>query len=1536
MSRIFISHSSANNAAAQAIAQWLESNGWGDYFLDIASDRGLAPGERWQEALRLSAHRCEAIVFLISPAWRQSRWCLAEFLLAKQLGKRIFGVLIESTGLDTIPSEMTAEWQLCDLVAGTRRHRFRVSDSVADQDTEISFSEDGLARLKAGLQRAGIDSSTFPWPPPHDLDRSPYRGLSAFEPEDAAVYFGRDGAIVRGLDALRSLRDRGAERLMVILGASGTGKSSFLRAGLWPRLNRDDRHFLPLPVVRAGRAAISGPTGLAASLEAAFRVRDQPRSRADVRAALAAPEGFDRLITELQALADKALGSNRHPPTVVLAIDQGEELFASDGRAEAEAFLAIVARSLRPALGPSIEGIASRQRLVATIAIRSDAFERLQLEPHLDGVARALFDIGPLAREDYKAVIEGPAARATAAGRKLSIDRLLTEQLLADSQGADALPLLAFTLQRLFIEHGGGGELRVADYDALGGVRGCIEMAVEAAFADPSRTPAIPRDKSERERLLRLGFVPWLAQIDPETDQRKRRLAQWAEIPAEAHALFERLIAARLLVRDRRTIVGQVEKAVVVEVAHEALLRQWPTLSSWLDQDADALKTVEACLRAAGEWLKNKRHPEWLVHAGERLQALEALQSRVDFSQLLGAETGAYLRACRAAEDAQRTDRAAALNRITAAQSRTARAQRAARTFLAIMALVIAAAGSWVVVQRRELGRQTSRVLVEKAEAAFKELQYDRALRFAVVAARNTLLSPAVAEAASQLARIASASIHVSRFRHDSKVQYAMFSSDGERVLSYAEDATVRIWHSQTGKELLKLEHADLVRSARFSPHGTLVATASKDKRARIWDAKTGATLATLQHSGNVSSAEFSRDGRMVVTASDDNTARVWEVDTGKALAAFQHDDAVQSAVFSPTGMLVATASNNTVRVWDRSNATALSMLHHGEKVSSVTFSLDGQHVLTGSYDDRARVWEVKTGQALVTLQHKDDVNTAFFSADGQQVLTASDDRTAKVWDANTGRLLNTFKHGDKVNAATFSLDHTLAVSASDDGTASIWDMRTGRELASLPHERYAGDCEISGDGRRLVTTAGDGSVQVWDIELIRGPVALEVHSFPSTGSSAASSASKRVNERDHLFDAVAFSPDGRRVVSASQDMTARIWNSETGKELAKLQHLGEVHSAVFSPDGRRVLTGSEDKSARLWDAQSGRQLLLLQHETPIDTAYFSADGLRVVTLFGTTLPSDDQPYRSIVRTWDAKTGRSLAVVQQLAAANSIAFSGRLLVTATEDGMAQVWDAETGNLRATLRHDAAVSEVVFSSDGLRVLTASGDKTARVWESRTGNELIKVNHPDGVFSAMFAPNGRQAASLFLDRTVYLWDTETGAIRGRLQHPEDVYHFGFSPDSKRVISMANDAVRVWDAKTAGLLKTLRHDRRRIKSVTFSPDSQRLATTSDDGTARIWNAETGFELTRILFSEDAESATFSSDGRLVLMAASLSASSSQPLGEVRVWNVRWAQYDERELVDVVCREKLNGARTLSAADILIAPVLYGKEEQDVCLPR
>jgi len=652
MSRIFLSHSSANNAEAVALRDWLANEGWKDeIFLDLDPQRGIAAGERWERTLNEAANRCEAVLFLVSKAWLGSGWCLKEFHLAHRLNKRLFGVLIEDLPVDKLPEELAGTWQIVRLAAGRDHVMLRAVLPVTHEEAHVTFSAEGLQRLKHGLEEAGLDAKYFAWPPPDDPIRPPYRGLRPLEAEDAGIFFGRDAPIIEALDRMRGLRETTPPRLLVILGASGSGKSSFLRAGLLPRLRRDDRHFLPLPIVRPERAAINGESGLLPALEDAFKAVGITTTRAKLRAAIEG--GTSTLRPLLQVFADKATpsvldaDSKPTPPTLIISVDQGEELFLAEGQDEAKTFLVLLHDLM----------IQDEPAVIAVFTIRSDNYERLQLAKELQGVRQEMLSLPPMPKGSYAEVIKGPAQRLAGTERPLAVEDALVNTLLTDIEAGgakDALPLLGFTLERLYVEHGGDGDLTAAEYRSLGGITGSIEAAVERALKAADADPAIPTDRVARLALLRRGLIPWLAGIDPDTGAPRRRVARLSEIPTEARPLIQHLVEQRLLATDVNKDTGEA----TIEPAHEALLRQWALLQGWLTEDAGLLAVLEGVKRASRDWDANNRGGSWFAHATDRLAAAEWLSARPDLAANLEPTDRAYLAACRKAEaDAKRGKR---------------------------------------------------------------------------------------------------------------------------------------------------------------------------------------------------------------------------------------------------------------------------------------------------------------------------------------------------------------------------------------------------------------------------------------------------------------------------------------------------------------------------------------------------------------------------------------------------------------------------------------------------------------------------------------------------------------------------------------------------------------------------------------------------------------------------------------------------------------------------------------------------------------
>ncbi len=728
MSRIFLSHSSKDDFPAVAVRDWLTENGWDDVFLDLDPIEGIHAGERWERALHEHAARCEAVVFLVSRNWLGSEWCRREYELARKLNKRIFVVLIDDIPIAELPFYLTETHQAVSLAAGEDHQVRRVTRPGTHEERHLTFSTEGFARLKAGLTQAGLDPRFFAWPPPNEPHRAPFRGLEPLESADAGIFFGREAPIIEVLDALRGLREAAGPRVFVILGASGAGKSSFLRAGLLPRLARDDRSFLPLTVIRPERAAVTGANGLVASLTAACADKEMTATRAQLREASTVDANALRpYLRDLAARAATASAAAK-PPTLIIAIDQAEELFRAEGAAEGESLLTLL-RDLVCTDDPAV---------IALFVIRSDSYDALEHAKPLEGLSQKAFPLLPMPRGAYQMVIEGPAGRLVRSGRQFTIDPSLTEVLLADLDkggGSDALPLLAFTLEQLFSDHEASGRLTRDDYDAFGGLRGAIDAAVARVFAAADNDPRIPKDHEARLALLRRGLIPWLAGIDPETKTPRRRRAPATQIPEEARPLVDLLVEHRLLTR----AVDDATHATTLEPAHEALLRQWGSLKGWLNEDFARLVTLEGIKRAARDWDANGRDIAWAAHGGARLDEATRLDTRADLAALLDATDRAYLAACREKENEGRSKELA----LAAAERRAAQRTRIGLVVSSILAVVAIAAAAVAVYKARDATQQTltaeqrSAVLAASVSQSFtQEGALDQAMLLMLDAAR--------------------------------------------------------------------------------------------------------------------------------------------------------------------------------------------------------------------------------------------------------------------------------------------------------------------------------------------------------------------------------------------------------------------------------------------------------------------------------------------------------------------------------------------------------------------------------------------------------------------------------------------------------------------------------------------------------------------------------------------------------------------------------------------------------------------------------
>jgi WD40 repeat protein/tetratricopeptide (TPR) repeat protein len=403
-----------------------------------------------------------------------------------------------------------------------------------------------------------------------------------------------------------------------------------------------------------------------------------------------------------------------------------------------------------------------------------------------------------------------------------------------------------------------------------------------------------------------------------------------------------------------------------------------------------------------------------------------------------------------------------------------------------------------------------------------------------------------------------------------------------------------------------------------------------------------------------------------------------------------------------------------------------------------------------------------------------------------------------------------------------------------------------------LFHNGVVRHAEFSPDGRWVVTACSDTTARVWEVAT-GGPVSLPL------------------KHQGAVLHA-AFSPDGRRVVTLSRDrnnsLEPRVWDAATGQLVSPpLKHQGNVLHPAFSPDGCRVVTASRDGSARVWDAATGQPLgPPLIHQDRVVYAAFSPDGRRVVTA------SRD----GSAQVWEAATGQPLSppLMHQVVYA---AFSpdGRRVVTASRDGSARVWEVATGQpLSPPLRHQGRVSQASFSPDGRQVVTASDDKTARVWDAATGQPLCPpLKHQGNVFHATLSPDSHRVVTASADNTARVWEAATGQpLSPPLNHRGPVWDVAFSPDGRRVVTASNDGtVRVWEAATRERVSLPLKQQGAVMHAAFSPDGRWVVTASNDGTARVWEVATGQPLCPPLKHQaPVRDASFSPDGRRVITAS------------------------------------------------------------------
>jgi WD40 repeat protein/DNA-binding SARP family transcriptional activator len=1128
---------------------------------------------------------------------------------------------------------------------------------------------------------------------------NPYKGRRPFRDADAADFFGRESLVQQLLSRLGETGE--GSRFLAVVGPSGSGKSSAVSAGLLPALrggalpgSEGWRIVGMLPGLHPLDELETGLQGLAADPPAGLREELRRDERGLLQAAhLVLPDDGGELL---------------------LVIDQFEEVFTLVDRAEREHLLDL--------LTAAVAGPRSRVRVV--VALRADFYDRPLIYPGFSELVRQRTEVVvPLTAEELARAVASPAE-----GAGVVYEPELVAEIVADVvEQPGALPLLQYALTQLF-EQRTGRTLTRETYRAIGGVAGALGQRADDLYA------ALDGRSQELARQLFLRLVT-LGEGTEDTRRRVPRaeLLSLGDEPQRMERLFDTFGLARLLTFDRDPLTN----GATVEVAHEALLREWGRLRGWLDESRADVRLQRLLAGAAAEWTVAGRDPGFLLR-GSRLGQFAGWAAETGLA--LADEERAFLEAslaerdARQAAEAERQARERGLERRAEEQARLATSRE-----LALAAQI-----------NLQADPERSILLALQAMSLVRTTQAEEALRQAVVASRVRL---ALTDMTAMVRSVA-------------------YSPDGSRLATAAWDGTVFVCDAARGEVILTLS-GEMVA---YSPDGARLATATEDGTVTVRDALSGRELLALPgHTAALVEIVFSPDGRYLATASKDGTVRVWEATTGQELLTLpvRNDGwwTGSDVAFGPEGGRLITADQDRlVRIWDLATGHALLTF---SGYGPIAISPDGKLLATGTAESRDLValWDLEaslasgTGQALATdIDHTDIIEDMAFSPDGTRLATGGQDETAKIWALSpegAQESLSLAGHASVVYCLAFSPDGSSLATGSVDGTARIWDISaSGNEEILTLTGHFDGQRRVaySPDGARLATTDGDGQAVILDAET--GETLL-TFSHPSGA----------------VWEA-AFSPDGTRLATAGEANTARVWDAQDGRELLTLTGHAEappvggmvagIPAVAFSPDGRLLASGGADGQARLWDAETGESVLALQvHPQGIGVTRlaWSPDGTRLAAA-SDLHPVAGGPARvePLVRVWDVASGQELYTVTGLPSrAWALAFSpdGTKLAVGVEAGFLKIYDAATGAESLSLpHHGGGIMAVAFSPDGV-LLATGGQDPPQLWDLATGQEGVTLpGHTAMVIGLAFSPDGTRLASSSEDGTtrVYTLDVD----------------------------------------------------------------------------------------------------------------------------------------------------------------------------------
>ncbi|MEC4814826.1 MAG: ABC transporter substrate-binding protein, partial [Scytonema sp. PMC 1069.18] len=1138
--------------------------------------------------------------------------------------------------------------------------------------------------------------------------------------------------------------------LVVVLGTSGSGKSSLVKAGILPELEDSYQpEFLILNPIRPGESPLTALARVCHDIENPVLQANQTqleRKKLNENA-----DYFAGIVGKWsQVNLDKKL---------FLVIDQLEELVTlCRNEKERKLFLQQVTKAI----------IEYREQLRIVVTLRSDyeyvlrsLFQSVFQDYAQIDLSKTRFDVTPMTREELREAIVEPAEKIALffegqiqESESSLVDRLIDEVINMPG----GLSLLSFTLSELYRkffknvqEHEEYNRvIRHKDYEDLGKVTGSLTKRADEIYCK------LVNQNKDYAQIIKYVMIRMVAEGSGDLARRKvfmTELEYPQPIREKVYAVIDVFTKARLLVK------GQDEKETeYVEPAHDALVRGWDRLRAWIKQEKEETLTLQRRLTTVAEEWKSQQpdkfywnqHPRnWFKYFRQRYQQANFLWYNNPYldvlKEILDSQNNWYNVV--EAEFVQRSIQRRENNR---------------RIRTGLIATAFAVVSGFAFIQWCQSRNADTGRLAAMSDASFNSNKQLEALNESLKASKQLQLPIGIKDDTKLQAMTAlHQAVYWARERnrllgHGNTIRNLTFSPNGQIIASASVDKTIKLWNLK-GEILNTLaEHNNIVNSVSFSPNGQMLASGSYDRSIKLWSIN-GKLLddQTQAHKAEVYSVSFSPDGKMLVSSSWDGTIKLWSISDGKLkflktvelpqeiFAAINKDKNKETGSlkpysfhglsFSPDGRLIAAGNEDKqVRIWSREGKLLKTLPGHSDRVYGVSFSPDGKILASFSADNTIVLWNVPEGKKLNTLiGHKSDVFSAIFSTDSKTLISAGDDNTIKFWRVENGKELKTLVgHSSAVRSVSISPDGKILASAGIDTIIKLWGMDS-EDIITLPEYTKKYSISFSPDSKTVAT--GGKNLVLW-----RTLDGKEVRKF--------------LEDKSELITTT-FSPDGQILASGDTDGNILLCNLVNDKKcIQKKAHEKKVKSLSFSPDSKMLASVSEDKTIKLWDREGNLLISPLTQKNRVLSISFSPDGN--ILAFGSI---------RLIYLWDVKQRQLIKTLKgHSAPVNSLSFNsdGKILASGSEAKTVKIWSIPDGKLLHTLRgHGEGVNSVSFLPNSDILASGSSDKTIRLWHASSGKGItILKGHTAPIYGVSFSPDGKTLASASNDGTALLWDTE----------------------------------------------------------------------------------------------------------------------------------------------------------------------------------